>query len=211
MRNDWYPRHKAAYIPLPEQKKLGLKTALLSRKYNFTAASDMPTGERLPEAAEVRAAFALEAQIEAERISVRALLHFDIYDGLHNQQAERSVELLRILVPTRLDFFRVPIGREEAPSAAAEDAPSPQSEQQKTAIHGSVSTADVAANITAILATNDEAARIRLSDTDVSFRVAEGEDSRRVRHVGDFEVDVQIRGAPEPVMKIVRVIPADRV
>lgn len=72
MRNEWFPQSKAAYIPLEEQKKLGLKTAVISRKYNYQTSYAIRRANRTRNATpEVHATS--EAQIEADRISVRTL------------------------------------------------------------------------------------------------------------------------------------------
>ncbi|KAK4542210.1 hypothetical protein LTR36_007058 [Oleoguttula mirabilis] len=150
--------------------------------------------------------------------------------------AERSAELVEIFVPARLDFYRQPILEEkeaEAPAAAPEPptrrpmrgfgsgagaellaARTPQAEAPKPkptgpqAIYGSVSTADVLSAIKAVMAENDEAARVVLHAEDIKF-VEVATDAQpetdRVKFVGDFAVEILPKGAAEGVRRAVRV------
>jgi len=138
-------------------------------------------------------------------------------------QPERATELLSILLPSRIDFHRKPIEveptsvpdqvKEGAASSAAADlvaASRAPAKPEPVSIYGSVSTADVVATVKAALARNDEAARVALSEEDIKF-VGDtfGDDETRIKHLGDFEVEMRIRGAENVVKKVVRVLPQD--
>lgn len=124
-------------------------------------------------------------------------------------------------MPPRIDFHRVPIEREEAPptdspgrtnqeTVSALYGDSTASKAAPTGIFGSVTVADVAAQITAILAENDEAAKIVLSDAEIGFVPGQSDDGNRIRHIGEFEVEIRVRGSPQSIKKIVRVLPSEK-
>ena len=160
------------------------------------------------------------------------------------------MQLLSILVPPRLDFYRQPI--EVAPVAAPAPAPVPASGAEAhtsrkarqpsassaaadllaarsmpskpvavaasassiVAIYGSVSAADVAIAVKAVLAANDEAARIVFADEDVKFVnvTVDGQalaETDKIKHIGEFEAEIRIKGAEAAVKKIVRVLPQE--
>lgn len=75
------------------------------------------------------------------------------------------------------------------------------------AIYGSVSTADIAAYIKKNIGYNDEAAQIQISEKDIVFiGLPEGEDSTRVKHLGQFEVEISYKGADNTLKKKVFVV-----
>lgn len=84
----------------------------------------------------------------------------------------------------------------------------PSSKSNRTAIYGSVSTSDVALSIKALLAENEEASKVVISDEDVKFigDVVADEDVGRVKHIGEFQIDIQVKGAATPVRRLVRVL-----
>jgi len=128
------------------------------------------------------------------------------------------MELITIFSPSTIDFIRQPIEEENSPSlprlgasetadilAAAEKA---EKSAGKTGIYGSVTTADVAASIRESLADNEEAARVILSENDIRF--IEGlvdSETSRVKHLGKFKVEIQVKGAEKALSRFVRVLP----
>ncbi|KAK6429170.1 hypothetical protein LTR95_014681, partial [Oleoguttula sp. CCFEE 5521] len=136
-----------------------------------------------------------------------------------------------IFVPQRLDFYRQPIPAEPEPPAPkratpsigtgiaaelfaartqAEEASKPVKPAAAQAIYGSVSTQNVLDAVKAALATNDESARVGLVEEDVRFIagpevVGVEEAGRVVKHVGDFTVEIRVRGGEEGVKRHVRV------
>ena len=75
------------------------------------------------------------------------------------------------------------------------------------AIYGSVSTTDIANNIKEYVAYNDEASRVTLSDNDIRFvGVSELEESTRVKHLGEYEIEISIKGTEGRVRRKVQVL-----
>lgn len=146
---------------------------------------------------------------------------------------ERSIELLEIFVPHRMDFFRQPI-IEEPPEQKPVEEPK-KKEQQKSAssaaadllaartqkplerpqpkmtgaIYGSVSQHDVLLAVRAAMATNDEAARVIVSEQDVVFVDEKVRAENKIKEVGDFEVDISVRGEESGIKRVVRVVPQE--
>lgn len=76
----------------------------------------------------------------------------------------------------------------------------------ENAIYGSVSTADVVSTIKSALAHNDEAARVVLSENDISFISGHEEgDASRVKQTGTFKVEIKVPGAEKPLTRQIRV------
>lgn len=147
---------------------------------------------------------------------------------------ERSVELLELFVKQRLDFYRQPIIEEKAPEPEPEPAkpegksygfgagaelmaarrtkPVPKPVAKPVgpqAIYGSVSTHDVLMAVRAAMKENDEAGRVVLGEEDVKFvglAADEGSGEDRVKHAGEYEVEVRPRGAENGVKITVRVV-----
>lgn len=89
-----------------------------------------------------------------------------------------------------------------AVSVAAQEAARPKA--SKTSIYGSVTTADIAENIRAVLAEDDVGARVVLTSDDITF-VEEGEEKDRVKHLGVFEIDIRIKGATDNIRRTIKV------
>ena len=132
-----------------------------------------------------------------------------------------ATRIIRDLVPTYIEFYRSPISepRTEAPGTmprrtvtATADFPvatsGPVPEAASTAIYGSVSTADVAASLRALLAEDEEGAMVVLNADDITIRksavMESAGESDRLKTLGDFEVDIQVKGG-EAVRRVVRV------
>ena len=128
------------------------------------------------------------------------------------QPVEATLIIANVL-PANLDFYRQPIAvippkkispslqSKAAISAAAQESQGPQ---QKTSIYGSVSTADIATSLKAVLAEDEDGARVVLSPEEISF-VEVKEEGDRVKHLGVFEIDVRLKGAPDAVRRTIKV------
>lgn len=142
-------------------------------------------------------------------------------------QPRDAFEALEAVIPPSVNFYRAPITSSDATS---QDMPS-----SRTSIYGSVSTTDIASNIKALLATSALAGKIVLADSDVHFTSTsasiaspssssisnEGEagagqetatettDSNRVKHLGNYSIEIRIKGHTEAVKRQVRVLPED--
>ncbi|KAH9820945.1 Ribosomal protein L9, N-terminal domain [Teratosphaeria destructans] len=221
MRNVWFPRGIAAYVTLPEQRMLRLNNVPVQRDFNFdpapiasnSAAADPETDDRMSRS-EVQNASMFQKKAAPERID-----------------PERSIELIDIFVPpTGLEFYRQPIMEEKE----SEPVPEPEKPKRNTdlgldagaellaarasapkskrpqAIYGSVSTKDVLTAVKAALATNDEASRVALHEEDVQFvdmrKVQKGAEADRVKHVGDYVVEIGVKGVERRVRRPVKVI-----
>lgn len=245
MRNDWFPRHVAEYITVPELKTLRLTNVAMERNFDFGITNlakessttqggaigayqaDIPT--------DIRGGMSSGDRQEASMFQKKAA-------GTQRISPDRSVELVEIFVPPRLDFYRQPI-LEEPEAPAPTPAPEPprkpmrnfgtgagaellaaRAQQPETsketlkpkakptgpqAIYGSVSTTDVLTAIKAVMAENDEAARVVLHAEDVKFvdlvTDAQHPETDRVKFVGDFAVEIGPKGAESVVKRTVRV------
>jgi hypothetical protein len=135
-------------------------------------------------------------------------------------QPERAMEILSVLVPLNIDFHRTPINiatsppQRHSPSIPASSAISVATQEAaslapgKKGIYGSVTTADIAANLKAMLAENDEGARVVISPEDVNF-VEDQEEKDRVKHLGVFEIAIRVKGATNDIRRTIKVNTTD--
>ncbi|OQO10751.1 hypothetical protein B0A48_04051 [Cryoendolithus antarcticus] len=219
MRNEWFPRRIAEYMTLPEQRALRLKNTTFERDFQYGAEEDLPT------------LTSTSAQSLASTVGIPTQPFIRRTPELERLSPERSMQLIEIFVPQRLDFYRQPIPAEPEPAAPkratpsigtgiaaelfaaraqAEEASKPVKPAAAQAIYGSVSTQNVLDAVKAALATNDESARVGLVEEDVRFIagpevVGVEEAGRVVKHVGDFTVEIRVRGGEEGVKRHVRV------
>jgi ribosomal protein L9 len=136
-------------------------------------------------------------------------------------QPERALKFLTLLTPANLDFYRTPIATPAPPpqrispsipassaiSAAAQALQgTKEASTTKAGIYGSVTTADIAANLKAILAEDESGSKISFSAEDIAF-VEETEEKDRVKHLGVFEIDIQLKGAPDVIRRTIKVNP----
>ncbi|KAF2813805.1 uncharacterized protein BDZ99DRAFT_459561 [Mytilinidion resinicola] len=199
MRNHWFPQGKAAYV-LPDQLK-ELKRQKVTIERDFEFGMEQPKVEKTEEEVE------FEAQHYVRPVEIELL------------SPARSMELITIFTPSTIDFARQPIEDDSSSSdtylgasdsadilAAAEKAEKKASGM--VGIYGSVTTADVATSIRQSLANNDEAARVILAENDIRFveGLVDGETSR-VKHLGKFKVEIQVKGAEQALIRSVRVLP----
>ena len=91
-----------------------------------------------------------------------------------------------------------------AAATAAAPKLKPAEKPENANIYGSVSTSDIAANIKAILAENEEGSRVVVSPEDISF-VEKTEDIDRVKQLGKFQVDIRPKGAPDAIRRTIHV------
>lgn len=142
-------------------------------------------------------------------------------DGM---QAQRSLELINNLVPARIDVRKSANvrpqqqqkpreqprhrGMSAADVLAAASAPPPEPVDTRVPIHGSVSTTDIAAIIKEQLSVNEEGSRVVVSESDVRWlNGTSAEDPTRVRFLGEYEVEIKLKGADEGVTRKIRVLP----
>jgi len=197
MRNDFFPKRWAEYMTKAQLRELGIEHAMLERDSTFGIGKPQATTEAMP-----------ETVIETEA---------PIPVDLDLLLPERAMTVMSMLLPDNIDFYRTPIS--PAPATAQRHSPSipstsaisaaaqevaPSQTTQNTSIYGSVTTADVCANLRAVLAEDDEGSRIVLSSEDISF-VEEGEEKDRVKQLGVFEIDIRVKGATDSIRRTIRV------
>ena len=120
-------------------------------------------------------------------------------------QPGRASQLLSRHVPEHIDFYRSVI-----PGSEPITAPTPKS---PSLIFGSVTTADITENITAVLnmkaLSDEELARVVLRPEDVRIMQKEESDlagdAERIKALGEYRVIIQIKGG-DAVERTVRVL-----
>lgn len=225
MRNRFFPLRIADYVTQAERRTIKVNNIPIERDYNFgkeeeasiIEGSTAPFGGINTYAEEQAAPTPKRKALDVEKLT-----------------PERSYDLLDIFVHPRLDFYRQPLppvvdesaAKEEAPqqrrerartaSSAAADlleartsVPKPKAETGPQGIYGSVSTQDILVAIRAAIATNDEAARIQLREEDIVFLDENVE--RAVKFVGDFTIEIGVKGMEKGLRRTVRVIPQEAV
>ncbi|KAB2577156.1 Ribosomal protein L9/RNase H1 [Lasiodiplodia theobromae] len=209
MRNGWFPRYTAEYITPAELLQLKANDVTIERDYTFGM-----------EEAEVK-----QEEARAEVLEIATPKPIEV-EGISPQ---RSMELIEIFVPSRIDIAGTPRdtgkpkekpreqpqpqlrGVSAADVLAAASAAPPKPVDSRIPIHGSVSTKDVAAFITQQLAVNEEAARVVVSERDVSFLDGtEPNDETKVRHLGEYEVEIKVKGSEGGVRRKLRVYAVER-
>ncbi|KAH8808189.1 hypothetical protein F5884DRAFT_359311 [Xylogone sp. PMI_703] len=201
MRNDWFPKNMAEYMTTPRLQELGLENAVSERDSGF-----MPGVEKQ---------FKPKTPLEDK----------PIHTNLDLLSPERMMYLVtRALPPVGLEFYRKPIPATQPPapkhspsipasSALSEEAleaqesAAPPIVKEKTGIYGSVSTADIAAELKAILVElEEEGSKVVLSAEDITF-VEQTDEKDRVKTLGVFDIDIRIKGAPETIRSMINVLP----
>ncbi|KAL8981812.1 MAG: hypothetical protein Q9205_003510 [Flavoplaca limonia] len=189
MRNIYYPQRKAEYVTQAQLRTTNQKDLLTERDFSF----GIPQPQSEPQTPPERAEKTFEVQTK--------LL-----------TPKRTCEIIEAQVPSELIFYRVPIAVPEpelAPSepvgtsinAVGGDAPvrkAPESVPSATRIYGSVSVADIAESIKAILTTNEESARVVLPPEDIKIDEPENEDvgvdADRLKALGNYQIEIRVKG-----------------
>ncbi|KAK5169392.1 uncharacterized protein LTR77_005367 [Saxophila tyrrhenica] len=239
MRNRFFPSGTADYVTLPELRKLRLSNTAVARDFNYGLASttseamapwqkDIPGDIKKMSNDEVVNASAFQKKVEVERLSpergvelleafVRPRLEFYRQPIIEEKKEEEMVE--EVPEPERKPQRSYGGGAgAELLAARMGGVVQPRMEKGKgevvgpQAIYGSVSPLDVLQAVRAAMAENDEAKRVVLSEQDVQFvdlPETEGETAKVVKHVGDFAVEINLKGADTTVRRVVRVIPQE--
>lgn len=220
MRNKFFPKRIAEYVTLSELRHLRANSVPIERDYVY--GKDEPVMEVAAGLTSIgeSAMFSPNSTPPPRKPEIEKLT------------PERSLQLLEIFVGPRLDFYRQPIieekkeeaeeskptSRRESPrtaSSAAFDLLAARTSQLKLestgplAIYGSVSRHDVLVHIRAAIARNDEAAKVILEENDIEFLDAEVEREGKVKHVGDFTIEVHVKGEEQRLKRTVRVVPQE--
>lgn len=135
---------------------------------------------------------------------------------------------MEALIPPELVFYRAPIVTPEPDpeppkplgnsinaiggEAPVERAPEPEFQPTMTKIFGSVTTADMVDSIKAVLAEDDEGARVVLGSEDIRIReAADGTreiEEDRLKALGDYKIEIRMKGA-DPVRRTVSIRPQE--
>lgn len=244
----WFPRRIAEYVTIPELKRLRINNVAMERDFEFGVTSlakerdaaldangewqkDIPSDIKSMSNAELRSASAFErakmetglTDKEPESVSVpRKIVEVE------KLTPERSMELVELFVPPRLEFYRQPIIGEKEPEKPAPERPQfggaagdllaartplPEKPREKPqAIYGSVSSHDVLVAVRAVMGDNDEAARVVLHEGEiqlVDLHQGEGAEAGKIKHVGDFIAEIKVKGSEKAIQRTVRVIPQE--
>lgn len=124
-------------------------------------------------------------------------------------QPERAITILNDLLPPNLDFYRttISIPKKISPSLSSSSSLAAEAAHAKTEsykIHGSVTTSDIATNLKAILAEDEQGSRVVISPEDITF-VQETEEKDRVKQLGVFEIEIRLTGASDSVRRTIQV------
>ncbi|KUJ07979.1 uncharacterized protein LY89DRAFT_691294 [Mollisia scopiformis] len=212
MRNIWYPKGMAEYVTAAKQEELGVKKdSGLERDSTFRSNTEIKV-ERQSDMPEVK-----EEEVLRPPPPIPSLVE-EVYREPQTPQIqlelmspEKAKSILEDLLPPNLDFYRttITIPKKISPSISASAviasgaARSAKSEESNK-IHGSVSTSDIAANLKAILAEDEEGSRVVVSPEQISF-VQETQDKDRVKQLGVFQIEIKLEGAGNPVRRTIQV------
>ncbi|KAJ5047287.1 uncharacterized protein L3040_003120 [Drepanopeziza brunnea f. sp. 'multigermtubi'] len=215
MRNIWFPKKMAEYLTLQKIKELGVKKdAVVERDSTFRSNAERKL-ERQLEKEQSNDGEGEESEPLSQTISEQEDGPAPIVE-LELLNPEQATTLLDQLLPANLDFYRTVITLEAPAQRISPSIPSSSATSRAAAnnsklstpgkenIYGSVSTSDIAANLKAVLAEDEEGVRIVLSPENISF-VGETEEKDRVKHLGVFEIDIQLDGATESVRRTIKV------
>jgi len=212
MRNIWYPKKMAEYLTMEKLQELGVKKdSVVERDSTFQTNAVRKLEKKQEKQKQERPEEPLVRMTEEQPSEPVPQFELDL---LSPAQATTIIENL---LPTSLDFYRTPISlptpKRVSPSIPASSAISAAAataeanklgKPEKRGIYGSVSTSDIAANLKAILAEDEEGVRVVLSHENISF-VEETDDKDRVKHLGVFDIDIRLDGAPEVVRRTIQV------
>ena len=234
MRNEWFPRGIAAYVTLPEMKTLRLKNTAMDRDFQFGVKwgattseamapwqKDLPSDVKALSNEELRNASAFQKKVEVERLSPeRSVELLEIFVGprldFYRQPIieEKEKEIEAEAPPESKKAPRMGRGAAADLLAARTPEPGKAKDQRKDttpqAIYGSVSTHDVLLAVRATMERNDEATRVVLHEEDIHFvdlPEAEGSEAGKVKHVGDFVVEIKVKGLDVGIRRTVKVVP----
>lgn len=230
VRNVWFPRRMAEYMPDTKLKELGIDADTVARDPTFQSAKERRLARQAvkelekPKSApveEMEEHVDLSLKIEPLTVCTFIEQHRHI-QKLTAVKPDEATDVLDRLIPTVLAFYRTPSANTTPPtpkplspsipassvlSAAAVQAATrgnPSEKPEKISIYGSVSTSDIAANLKAIIAEDKAGTRVSLMRENISF-VEEMDDRDRVRHLGSFQIDISLKGASRAVRRTIEV------
>ncbi|KAF2225641.1 hypothetical protein BDZ85DRAFT_69214 [Elsinoe ampelina] len=204
MRNTWHPASIASYISPAERSSIQTRNIPVQRDVLFMAEAMAASGgmSKRRQAAIDAAVRAAGGTMTASSptpgegegdAAERGVVGRGAGGGAQVQvqavPAKRALELMSVLVPGRMDFRR-------------------QVQEGGRGIFGSVSVGDVVERVRDVLGGNEEASRIVIGEEHVRFVETEAEGGK-VKTLGQFKVEIGVKGAEGTVARTVRVMPAE--
>jgi ribosomal protein L9 len=216
MRNIWFPKGMAQYVTASNLQALGVKKdAPLERDSTFRSTTEKKLERQVEE--EEPEQVVDEAQEEEFRpapiVPAPSIIQAEPRAPqieLDLMSPDRATSILEDLLPPNLDFYRTTITvptKKISPSISSSSAIAAAAQAAKAdsnKIHGSVSTSDIAANLKAILAEDEQGARVVVSPEQISF-VQKTDEKDRVKQLGVFEIQIRLEGASDSVRRTVQV------
>ncbi len=234
MRNAWFPFRIAEYVTVPELKRLRLSNVSTERDFGYEIPKKVKIGRTIhkPATSDTYESHELLSSAQSSDVQQSSIPPPQPArtkaPEIERLTPKRSTELINIFIPPRLEFYRPPIPDEKEPEkaqpveletpqfgGAAGDLMAARLRQPKEPratpqpIYGSVTAQDVVVAMRAVLANNDEAARVVLQESEIAFidlPDLEGSEAGRIKHLGNFSIEVKFRGAEEVVRREVRVL-----
>lgn len=214
MRNIWYPKKMAQYVTAAKLQALGVKKdAPLERDSTFRSTTEKKLKRQEEEPEEVvgemqeqefRPALIVPAPSIVQAEPRAPQIELDL------MSPDRAALILEDLLPPNLDFYRTTITiptKKISPSISSSSAIAAAAQSAKAdsnKIHGSVSTSDIATNLKAILAEDEQGARVVISPEQISF-VQRTEEKDRVKQLGVFDIEIRPEGASDSVRRTIQV------
>ncbi|KAL9014994.1 MAG: hypothetical protein Q9173_000371 [Seirophora scorigena] len=222
MRNIYFPQRKAEYVTSAQIRAMGgRKELIIERDFGFGIETPAQQQEQpgddsnTPDTVNVRMDLLTVSFLSPyqPRRKTFGKTKEKPDDG---RQHQRTSEIIEALVPQELIFYRVPItapeptsspeplGRSVTAEALAQPMPAPI-----TRIFGSVSTADMVDAIKAVLAEDEEGARVVLSAEDVYIDEEASEESGveadRLKALGEYRVEIRLKGVVDAIRRGVNI------
>jgi hypothetical protein len=216
MRNKWFPERIAEYVSKQELKALRANNTPTERDLDFGITEEMRAARRAaegkgqPEEPEAK----VEVEVEAEPRAT-PVVETEV-------TVERSRELINIFIPKRIDFRRTAIAGNPAETQRSGFSAGAELLAARTGgvgindklapIYGSVTLHDVAVEMRNAMDTNDEARRVTINQDDLTFvglPASSEADADRIKHIGDFIVELKLKTMTEPIIRTIRVSPTN--
>ncbi|TVY59661.1 hypothetical protein LSUE1_G008093 [Lachnellula suecica] len=221
MRNQWFPQQLAEYATAAKLEELGLKEEDIIQLDNISRSKILANEREARRLAKAEAKALTKANTEAKGTAgyggfqgtMGGVLEAPAPIELELLGPAEATSIMDSILPPNLDFYRQSIEpalppKKVSPSlpskAAISEAASEGTAQSNLAIYGSVSTADIATILKAILAEDKQGEQVVLSESDISF-VEEMEEKDRVKTLGIFEFEIRLKGAPDALRRTIKV------
>lgn len=219
MRNKWFPQRIAEYVTAAEMKQLRAENIEPMRDFEYRADEVRLVGAARHALAAAGIDPSAPPTTTPEEEAKPTPTPEPVVRGITPQRAS---ELFEIFVPARLDFWRT-VNEESASgaakrrgagaaSSAAADLLAARTRAVTTGqpIYGSLTLHEILLAIRAAMGTNDEAKQVLLNQSDlavVEWPVKEGGEPDRLKHIGDYKLEVRFKGVEQPATRTIRVHP----